>query len=71
VPFADPSLATTVAFRQSATDADNNSHADVGALYVQDQVQLTSMLQAVAGVRVERFAQRFPQQPAERRSPAR
>jgi catecholate siderophore receptor len=59
VPFSDPSLATSVAFRQSPTDADNNSHADVGALYVQDQVTLTSMLQAIAGVRVERFAQYF------------
>jgi catecholate siderophore receptor len=59
VPFADPSLATSVAFRQSATDADNSSHADVGAVYVQDQVALTSMLQAVAGVRIERFAQYF------------
>ncbi len=59
VPFASPARATTVAFRQSATDADNASHADVGALYVQDEVKLTSMLRAVAGVRVERFAQYF------------
>jgi catecholate siderophore receptor len=59
VPFSNPSLATSATFRQSATDADNNSRADVGALYVQDQVTLTSMLQAVAGVRVERFTQHF------------
>lgn len=59
VPLATPSRATTIDFRQSATDADNSSHADVGALYVQDQVTLTSMLQAVAGVRIERFAQYF------------
>jgi catecholate siderophore receptor len=59
VPFADPSIESSPAFRQSATDADNASHADVGALYVQDQVTLTSMLQAIAGVRVERFAQYF------------
>ncbi len=59
VPFATPSRTTVADFRQSATDADNSSHADVGALYVQDQVALTSMLQAVAGVRVEQFAQYF------------
>jgi catecholate siderophore receptor len=59
VPFAQPALATSAIFRQSASDADNNARADVGALYLQDQVALSDMWQAVVGVRGERFAMRF------------
>jgi catecholate siderophore receptor len=59
VPFASPTTAANVAFRQSASDADNGARADVGALYVQDQVELSPHWQAVAGVRVEAFTVRF------------
>jgi len=48
-----------VAFRQSTTDADNHVQADVGALYVQDQIALSSQWQAIAGVRVDAFTVRF------------
>ncbi|HEU4723479.1 MAG TPA: TonB-dependent siderophore receptor [Gemmatimonadaceae bacterium] len=59
VPFASPTTAATVAFRQSASDADNNARADVGALYVQDQVEFSPHWQAIAGVRVDAFTVRF------------
>jgi catecholate siderophore receptor len=59
VPFGNPSIAATVDFRQSATDNDNNSHADIGALYVQDQLTLSPHWQAVAGLRVEQFGMHF------------
>jgi catecholate siderophore receptor len=59
VPFASPMNQVNVAFRQSATDADNHVQADVGALYAQDQVTLSSRVQAIAGVRVDAFTIRF------------
>ncbi|MDB4883352.1 MAG: TonB-dependent siderophore receptor [Gemmatimonadetes bacterium] len=59
VPFAQPTRATAVAFRPSATDADNHVRADVVALYAQDQVDLSPRWQMVAGLRVDDFALRF------------
>jgi catecholate siderophore receptor len=59
VPFASPTNAVNIAFRQSATDADNHVRADVGALYVQDQVELSPRWQAIAGVRVDAFTVRY------------
>ena len=59
VPFASPSNQVNVAFRQSATDADNHVQADVGALYAQDQIALSSQWQAIAGVRIDAFTVRF------------
>jgi catecholate siderophore receptor len=58
VPASASAVSANVTFRQSATDADNNSHVDVAALYVQDQATL-GPVQLVAGVRVERFGMRF------------
>jgi catecholate siderophore receptor len=40
-------------FRQSATDADNNSVATGVAFYLQDQVQLLPKLQLIAGLRLD------------------
>ena len=59
VPFTSPTGAMNVAFRQSASDADNNARTDVGALYVQDQVELSRHWQAIAGVRFDAFTVRF------------
>ncbi|HEX8246341.1 MAG TPA: TonB-dependent siderophore receptor [Longimicrobium sp.] len=56
VPFGSPTVATPIEFRPSATDADNRTVATVAALYLQDQAVLAPWLQAVAGVRVDRFA---------------
>ena len=43
-------------FRQSASDANNNTIANIVSVYAQDQLWLTPRLQATLGVRVERFA---------------
>ncbi len=59
VPLAEPARTTGVAFRQSATDADNHVRADVGALYAQDQLALGDHWQAIAGLRVDAFTVRF------------
>ena len=59
VPVDQPAVAAGATFRQSASDADNRVVADVGALYVQDQIQISPMWQAVVGVRLERFALDF------------
>jgi catecholate siderophore receptor len=52
---ADPVIRTPVIFRQSATDADNHLRTDVGAAYVEDQVELSSYLQLIAGFRFDHF----------------
>jgi catecholate siderophore receptor len=56
---AAPTQATDVAFRQSATDADNHVRLDVGAGYVQDQIALGRRWLGIAGVRMDRFDLRF------------
>jgi len=55
VPLASPVTFAPVRFAQSATDADNRSTANVAALYVQDQIELSKHWQAIAGVRFDRF----------------
>ncbi len=50
-----PRINLPVAFRPSATDANNSGTATTVALYVQDQVRLTEQWQIVAGVRFENF----------------
>ena len=59
VPFAAPTVTVPVTFRQSATDADNHVSTLVAATYVQDQIDLSSHVQAVGGVRVDRFDLQF------------
>jgi catecholate siderophore receptor len=55
VPLSDPVSFDPVFFRQSLTDADNESDATVAALYVQDQVELASAFTAVLGLRFDQF----------------
>ena len=55
VPVSDPISTIPVTFRPSATDADNESTADIASFYVQDQVELSPMWQIVAGARFDRF----------------
>ena len=59
VPLTAPTVSARVEFRQGATDADHRSVATVAALYAQDQIALSPHLQAVLGVRVDRFDVRF------------
>ncbi|HEX8661596.1 MAG TPA: TonB-dependent receptor, partial [Brevundimonas sp.] len=56
VPFANPTVfGAPITFRQSASDANNSTEANVAALYVQDQVWITPQLQLIAGLRFDRF----------------
>lgn len=55
VPFNAPRTGVPVAFRQNATDADNWATTRTAAVFVQDQVALSSRWQAIVGVRAERF----------------
>jgi catecholate siderophore receptor len=54
-PFGTPTVTTPITFRQSATDADNAATATVAAVYVQDQLELSRHLQAIVGLRFDRF----------------
>jgi catecholate siderophore receptor len=54
VPFDSPTIRADVAYRNRPVDANNRTVAHVGAVYLQDQVQLTDWLQAVAGLRYEK-----------------
>jgi catecholate siderophore receptor len=55
VPYANPTIAIPVTWRQSATDADNHLQTNVGAAYAQDQIDLTKAVQVVGGVRFDNF----------------
>jgi catecholate siderophore receptor len=54
-PFGSPTVATPITFRQSASDADNEATATIAGVYVQDQLELSRHLQAVVGLRFDRF----------------
>jgi catecholate siderophore receptor len=55
IPFDTPQTNVPVTFRQSATDADNRLRLNLGAAYVQDQIELSRYVQVVAGVRYDYF----------------
>jgi catecholate siderophore receptor len=55
VPLSNPVYTGPITFAASSTDADNHSVAKVGALYVQDQVELSPQWQAIVGLRYDRF----------------
>jgi catecholate siderophore receptor len=55
VPYDNPRTTVPVTFRQSATDADNHLRATVGAVYAQDQFDLTPRVQLIGGLRLDRF----------------
>jgi catecholate siderophore receptor len=59
VPYGAPTIQAPVAFRQSATDADNHLRAGVAALYAQDQVEIVPAVQVIAGLRFDRFGLRY------------
>jgi len=55
VPIFNPVIYTPVTFRQSASDADNHLKTNLGAIYTQDQIELSKNVQVVAGVRFDYF----------------
>jgi catecholate siderophore receptor len=59
VPFTNPTINTPVTFRQSSTDSDNHITTNIGAAYVQDQVDLSRHVQVVAGIRYDHFGLQF------------
>lgn len=54
-PFDDTVISVPVTFRQSATDAANHLKLNLGAVYLQDQIELTRYVQVVAGIRYDYF----------------
>jgi catecholate siderophore receptor len=59
VPFSAPTVGTPITFRPSATDADNRTTATVAGVYLQEQAELAPWLQAVGGIRHDRFRVAF------------
>lgn len=55
-PVARPNVDAMVEWRQSASDADNGTVADVAAVFLQDQLSFSERWQGIAGVRWDRFA---------------
>jgi catecholate siderophore receptor len=56
IPIVNTLVTTPITFRQSATDADNHLRTNVAAAYAQDQIQLSTTVQVVAGVRYDYFS---------------
>jgi catecholate siderophore receptor len=56
VPAGAPTISTPLEFRQSATDADNQVTAAVAAVYAQDEIHVSKYVQAIVGLRYDRFA---------------
>ena len=59
VPFERPTVVAPVSFRQSASDADNRTSAEVAAAYAQSQLSIGSHVQLLGGLRVDAFGLRF------------
>lgn len=55
VPLSAPRTTLPLAFRASATDADNHGVATNVAVYAQDQLRLNDQWLAILGLRAERF----------------
>lgn len=55
VPLSNPVTSLPLTYRQGATDADNNGTSNVAAVYAQDQIELTTQFQVIAGLRYDSF----------------
>jgi catecholate siderophore receptor len=56
VPVSDPTTSMPVTFRAAGADADNHGTATAMSVYAQDQIALSQQLDAVVGLRYDRFA---------------
>jgi catecholate siderophore receptor len=54
-PLTAPTISLPVEFRQNATDADDHGVTTIASVYAQDQIVLTSRVQAVVGLRFDSF----------------
>jgi catecholate siderophore receptor len=59
VAFDNPVTTVPVTFRQSLTDADNHIRLNLGAAYVQDQIELSRYVQVFVGARYDYFDLRY------------
>ncbi len=59
IPASGTATSPAVMFRQSASDADNGSRADVAAAYLQHQANFGRFWQTNVGARIERIAMAF------------
>ena len=59
VPYDNPTVSTPVAFRPSATDADNHLKTNLAASYVQDQMEFSKYIRVIAGLRFDYFDLQF------------
>ncbi len=59
IPLNDPTINTPVTFRQSAADADNHLKTNLGATYIQDQIEINRYVQVVTGLRFDYFDLQF------------
>lgn len=55
VPYGNPVIGTQTTFRQASTDADNHLKTNLGAAYLQDQIELSRYVQVIAGLRFDHF----------------
>jgi catecholate siderophore receptor len=61
-PLDDPTISVPVTFRQTATsttDTDNHGRATIAAVYLQDQIELSPQIEAVLGLRYDKFDMDF------------
>jgi catecholate siderophore receptor len=58
-PLELPLVNAPITFRQNPTDADNHVQTRLGAVFAQDQVELSRWVQLVGGVRVDQFDLRY------------
>jgi len=59
VALANPLTSVPVTYRQSATDANNHLQVNLGAAYVQDQIDVSRQVQLIAGLRFDYFDLKF------------
>lgn len=55
VPLASPNVDVNLTWAPNATDASNEGTTEFAAIYLQDQIELTSNLQLVLGLRYDNF----------------
>ncbi|MBM3818232.1 MAG: TonB-dependent siderophore receptor [Acidimicrobiia bacterium] len=55
LPIANPTTSLPVEFRSSAREQDNHGVATAAGVYAQDQIALSRHVQAIVGVRYDRF----------------
>lgn len=54
-PFDNPTIDIPITFRPNATDANNRLRLNLGAAYLQDQIEINRYVQVIAGVRYDHF----------------